>query len=139
MDKIKKIFASYTEMGSTELLFHGRRAMELLLAHFSPLVYKDEDALSVLLAFAATAIDSDGVFSQKEIEYASTLLGLDKEHTLSLLKRAATAEKKNAAGHLFDACESEVKLLLLDFCMCFIASDDTVSPKESDFIKSLVL
>jgi len=40
-------------------------------------------------------------------------------------------KKKNAAEHLFDACEPEIKLLLLDFCMCFIASDDTVSPRMS--------
>jgi len=139
MEKVKKIFEKYTEMGVTELLFRGRRAIELLIRHFSPLVGKDGDTLSILMAFAAASVDSDGIFSQKEIDYASSLLGLDKDHTVSLLKRASTPEKKSAAEHLFDACEPEVKLLLLDFCMCFIASDDTVDPKESNFIKSLVL
>lgn len=139
MEKIKAIFEKYTEMGRTELLFHARRATELLLTHFSPLTRNHDDALSILLAFAAASVGSDGEFTDKETIFCAELLHLSPEHTRDLLTRSATAEKKDAAEHLFDVCEGEIKLLLLDFCMCFVASDDSVSPEESEFIKSLVL
>ncbi|MBQ8696609.1 MAG: hypothetical protein IJ519_02715 [Clostridia bacterium] len=138
MKKIDEIYENYIGISRTELLFHARSTVEMLLSHFSALTGSEYDALSVIMAFAAASVSSDGTFSAGEVEFAAELLHLSNEQTVSLLVKASHPKRTEAAHNLFDACEGEVQMMILNLCLCFIACDGTIQPRESTFIKSLV-
>lgn len=138
MIKISEIYEKYSKMGHTERLFTARMTLEALLEHFGTLTNSSDDALTVIMAFVAASVGADGTFCDAEVDLCTELLHLSREHALSLLRKASHPKRIAAAHGLYDVCESEIQMLILDFCLCFIACDGRVNPQENKFIKSLI-
>ena len=138
MTKLNELYEKYVNMSATELYYNARGTLEALLEYFTTLTRDPDDALTVIVSFAAASMSADGTFSKTEVAYCAELMHLDREHALSLLVKASRPERIAAAHGLYDACESKVQFLILNFCMCFIACDGSVHPSENKFIKSLI-
>lgn len=138
MQKIHKLLSKIKSLSEAELLYRAGGDLSFLMEYLEPITGSKDGALSVIASFAAAAAGSDGIFSDKEIEFIAALMHLSFEQAKDILVRACTPQNKQAANGLFDRCESEEKILLLDFCLCFIAVDGNIDRAETDFIKLLI-
>lgn len=137
MPTMNEILSSYKNLEYSELLKRAKGDYEVLLPVFSKLA-KDNNGRPYVLIFIGSTLAADGILSPLEYKFVSDLFGYPKEDIEKLFEKHKSEKAMTLADRVFDMCNEQMKELLLDFCLCFLAVDKDISPEERAFIARLL-
>ena len=138
MAQLTEIAKKYTETDYEELLKKAKRDCALLYPLFGKIA-GDENGTPYLMIFIGTSLASDGVLSEREYTFLHDLTGIGREEAEEMIRKHGTEQAVSLADRVFDTCPDELKTLLFDLCMCFIAVDKEVSRAEREFLSRLLM
>lgn len=138
MAVLNEIIKKYTEMGYDELLAKAKNDFELLLPIFNK-ISQDGNGRPYVTIFMGTALAADGKLTDEEYRFMHELTGIGREEAETAVAKHGSEKAVALADRIFDICNSDLKKLLFDFCMCFVAVDKEVAATEREFLTRLLI
>ena len=138
MAQINEVMKKYNGMSYEELLERARADFDILLPVFSQLD-RNGNGRPYVVIFMGSALAADGKFTQKEYEFVNDLFSLTYDQAYSLVSKHFDPKAASISDKLFDMCDDGLKRVLLDFCLCFVAVDNSISAEETAFIARLLV
>lgn len=138
MADLQKVFDTYTALSDAALLKTARQNLAVALKHLRK--YREGDENELLSAIIAAALGADGELSDKEISFMSELLSRDFSGggLARLTARFDSGTMREAVDRVTDSVDQDGKRALCALCLCILASDRNVSPKENEFFLQLM-
>ena len=138
MADLQKVFDTYTALSDASLLKTARQNLAVALKHLHK--YREGEESELLSAIIAAALGADGELSDREIAFMSELLSRDfsGDALARLTARFDNSAMREAVDRVTDSMDQEGKRALCALCLCILASDRTVSPKENAFFLQLM-
>ena len=138
MSDLQKVFDTYTALSDASLLATARQSLAVALSHLRK--HREGEEGELLSAIIAAALGADGELSEKEITFMSKLLSRDFSDggLARLTARFNNDTMREAVDRVTDAMDKDGKRAILTLCLCILASDRRVSPKENDFFTQLM-
>lgn len=137
MANISEVMKKYNNMSYNELLERARADFELLVPLFSRLD-KNGNGKPYVVIFMGSALAADGKFSPIEYTFVNDLFSITYDQAYSLVVKHIGERAQNISDKIFDMCNESLKEVLLDFCLCFLAVDNSISHEETQFIARLL-
>ncbi len=137
MSIIGDIKNKYNHMSSEQLLERAKECYNELLPIFNSLD-KRGNGKPYVAVFMGTALAADGKLSNAEYEFVSKLLSMSYEDACAFVSKHLGEKAASISDRIFDSCTEELKETLLDFCLCFLAVDNTITAEETEFIARLL-
>ena len=137
MANISEVMKKYNNMSYNELLERARADYELLVPLFSRLD-KNGNGKPYVVMFIGSALAADGKFSPLEYTFVNDLFSVTYDQAYSLVVKHIGETAASISDRIFDMCNESLKEVLLDFCLCFLAVDNSISHEETQFIARLL-
>ena len=137
MAQLGEIAKKYIGTDYDTLLAKAKRDYDTLLPVFDRLSGGNEGK-HYLTLFIGTSLASDGRLSDREYTFLNDLTGIGRSEAEELIKKHECEQAVSLADRVFDLCPDELKALLFDFCMCFVAVDKEIAKAEKEFLSRLL-
>lgn len=134
---LNDVLTNYKKLEYSELQKRARDDYALLLPVFSSLA-GDQSGKRCVIIFVGAALAADGVLSLPERAFLCELLNITDEEAERFMKKHMGEKAASLADRIFDICSPQMKEVLLDFCLCFLAVDKDIPPEEISFITRLL-
>lgn len=135
-----KLLQNYVNKDFEQLLLLANEALGIIAVAYKRVKPEGGATANFILPFIATAVVVDGQYTELEHKFVNSLLesSLTYEEGTACMNTYAGTEVIDLVGQMIDVCGESVKKALVQFCLCFVAVDETISHEESEYIAKLL-
>ena len=135
-----KLLQNYVNKDFDQLLLLANEALGIIAVAYKRVNPEGGAMSNFLLPFIATAVVVDEQYTELEHKFVNSLLesNFTYEEGKACIHTYDGAKVIDLVEQMIDVCGESVKKALVQFCLCFVAVDETITHEESDYIAKLL-
>lgn len=140
MNNLEKLLQDTVDMSYDGLLDNASEAAELLYRELEEIADDEDDITTFFLGIVTACVGTDGTLSELEYEFFRDVFELDVDYD-ELLEAVNEWGYNDAVDFIFDLVDDlsyDGNTALGKLCLAFMAVDEKISTKETDFLDRLI-
>lgn len=133
-----ELMQKYVNCSYDELVSKAKNDLSMLFPVFEKVT--EGKSADILLPSIFTCLAADGKITALEVRFMEDILGerLPFDEAKRLVSGFYSDEAQNALDQLIDNIGPDLKVVLLELCICVMAVDETLDKSELAFIAKLI-
>ena len=141
METLNALYQKMLALPYDDLLSVARTEFVKLVLNLTHFFGQNQKTTSqALLVIINAALGADGELTKDECRFFNNLMGSNhtKESVLETMSLFSYEESVETVKQLADSLDTEMRGSLLTLCLCFLAADKVITPKESELFHRLI-
>ena len=133
-----ELMQKYVNYSYEELVTKAREDLEILVPVFEKVT--DGKSAELLVPSILTCLAADGKLTALEVRFMEDVLGerLSYDEAKRLVSGFYSDDAQEVLDQLIDNIGTDLKVVLLELCICAMAVDETLDKNELSFIAKLI-